>query len=282
MLGTHMADEAQLYDLAFSDGSFISVFNTENNTVDVSGLTDTQRENVVGIVYYRGNPTTDDGLLRTDYPDCTHGLILALKDMTDGKVKWQQNRGDYSNYSVSEKIEDWDSKLKPNSNNSILIENYHSGSNSNVDTEKLNKILGYNNTKLLRAFNHYYSDNDYKVRPIEYLDLFVADNKAPESSSGWFLPSPKELALMVRDDVKFEEEGSSTDRFTNIQNILEALDNASMVVTEYWSSSESKSIYPSDSPSYNAWLVYFTEYKYGIVGENNKLCSYYLRAVCAF
>jgi hypothetical protein len=293
-LGTHMADEAQLYDLAFSDGSFVSVWpegvskdaiivgdNLTKLQNNINNLNSNQSAGVVGIVYWTGDPTTDDGLLQTDYPGCKHGLILALKDLHTATIKWQDQ--EYENYSVSEQIENWDSNLKPQSNESISI-NFDEGSNvdNTANVEQLNKILGYNNTKLLRAYNYYYSDCDHKVRPIEYLDLFIAGNKAPEGSSGWFLPSPKELVLITKSDgdVSFHT-GSSSLQYQNIQNILETLSNASKMslnssMQKYWSSSEGK------SPTYYKTLyvnINFGGYVY-YLEKNNAYAT--ARAVCAF
>jgi biopolymer transport protein ExbD len=208
-------------------------------------------------------------------------LILALKDLHTATIKWQDQ--EYENYSVSEQIENWDSNLKPQSNESISI-NFDEGSNvdNTANVEQLNKILGYNNTKLLRAYNYYYSDCDHKVRPIEYLDLFIAGNKAPEGSSGWFLPSPKELVLITKSDgdVSFHT-GSSSLQYQNIQNILETLSNASKMslnssMQKYWSSSEGK------SPTYYKTLyvnINFGGYVY-YLEKNNAYAT--ARAVCAF
>jgi hypothetical protein len=298
MLGTHMADEAQLYDLALSDGSFISVFNTDNNTVDVSGLTDTQLANVVGIVYWLSTgsednavtPLKDDALLASDHSGCAYGYILALKDMAldeDGDAKpiqWQDRN--YYTESVSDAINGMDEKFKPQSENSILIS--YDRTQDSGETEKLNKALGYNNTKLLRAYNYYCADYSHKVRPIEYLDLFAAKNEAPKGSSGWYLPSPKELVLMLGDNsnIEFYSGKSITNQFDNIQRILEALgENASKMGDWYWSSSEckyTKGVEDEAVINYYAWRVDFNWSNYGYVNDGDRSNYEYVRAVCAF
>jgi hypothetical protein len=297
MLGTHMANEAQLYDLALSDGSFISVFNTDNNTVDVNGLTDIQRENVVGVVYWLSTddetqesgkltPLTYDKVLENEHPGCTHGYIVALKDMTDGSVKWQNQ--EYANYSVFNQFSSIDSKFLPNDYDSSIIEYTDFASN---DITQLNKALGYNNTRLLRGYNHYYSDYDHKVRPIECLDLFVADNKAPEGSSGWFLPSPKELVLLVRSDneICFYDYTESVDKtkFNNIRSIIVSIDFNAGVGASCWTSSECYNKNQYNGDKYKSLYVLFGDIGgYNAFGgvridkKKNEECN--LRAVCAF
>jgi hypothetical protein len=292
----HEADEAKLYDLAMSDGTFITVWDDNDASAystNINKLSDDQLANVVGIVYYTsGDPTADDALLANDYKDCTHGYILALKDMAlddEGNakgVKWQDDY--YSEESVSKAIDDdMDSKFKPQSSESILIEYDDTKTSDKGDTQKLNRALGYNNTKLLRAYNYYYSDATHKVRPIEYLDLFAAKNAAPKGSSGWYLPSPKELVLILENNnsIEFGKGKSITDQFKNIQGILKALDNASKMGDYYWSSSERKYTYTSDDKTafnYKAWIVFFYSSLHGQVEGNNKDTGNYVRAVCAF
>jgi hypothetical protein len=301
-LGTHMADEAQLYDLAFSDGSFVSVWpegvsrteslsdeNLEILQTNIYNLTILQRAYLVGIVYWKGDPAKDDGLLQTDYPDCKHGLILALKDMSKTDVQWILYE-EY--YSVSDAIDKWDSDLKPVSDNTILIEYDGTQNADNANNVKqLNKALGYNNTKLLRAYNYYRSDADHKVHPIEYLDSFADKNDAPKGSSGWYLPSPKELVLTLEDNssIEFYTGKSATDQINNIQKILDldALNASKMREDLYWSSSECKYTYVSFSDDritfgYNVWRVNFSGNEYGNVIDYSGYGNSYLRAVCAF
>jgi hypothetical protein len=279
--GDHKAADAKLYDLAMSDGTFITVWDDNDASAystNINNLTEDQRANVVGIVYYTGgDPTADDDLLKTDYSGCTHGYILALNDMNTSYVQWQDDQ--YYQYYVSDEIEKMDANFRPSSYNSILIS--FDGTNEYGVDDKLKKALGYNNTKLLRAYNYYYADYNHKVRPIEYLDLFAAKNAAPKGSSGWYLPSPKELALTLGADVEARlHKGISgvTTQFNNIQNILSAL-NASQLKSSYWSSSECK---VNNSQRYTACEVNINYLSNGYVNDSNKNSITDLRAVCAF
>jgi hypothetical protein len=199
--------------------------------------------------------------------------------MVSGDIKWQD-----SEESVFETFQSKDgNSMNPDAGSyqSIVI--------GYDDTNHLQKALGYNNTKVLRAYNYDFADANHKVLPIKYLDEFADENDAPKGSSGWYLPSPKELVLMVLEDnseIRFYDYGSITTQFSNIQLILEALgENASEVGRLYWSSSESKYTEELDGEivsKYYAWVVYFYSICYGRVNDYSKDGSNYVRAVCAF
>lgn len=288
------ADKAELYALAFTDGTYLNIWDAENNKIDEdmwSEYEDTDKT-VCGIVYWLGDPTNDDGLLKADYKDCTHGLILALYDMdataSDSRVSWQLYSNDYgysyTDFYVSDKISNMDSQLFPNNYESIAISYTYTYTGS-VDETQLNKALGYNNTKLLRIFNSNYCVNDnekYKVLPIDYLDSFANGYAAPNGSSGWYWPSPKELVLIVRNDteVKFNYGTSRTDQFGYIQGILDKLEKVGMK-DYYWSSSECKYTNGTSEKSYAIGVCLYSN-KHGYVDYYAKVSTNHLRAVCAF
>jgi hypothetical protein len=301
------AEDAELYALAFTDGTYLNIWDASNNKIDEgkwSKYKSSTDKTVCGIVYWLGNPAKDDGLLQTDYPDCSHGLILALKDMTDYDVAWQYDenldydldydnlKNEYTYKSVSDAIDGWTSELKPSSYESISIE--YDDTKSSGDKVKLNKALGYNNTKLLYLYNSNYcvdGNEKYKVLPIDYLVSFAKDNAAPTGSCGWYLPSPKELVLLLGDnsDIIFYDGDEITSQFSNIQSILNTLSNASsMGYSWYWSSSECKHLYESGGnicTEYMAWYVRFDGgYNYGNVDYYYKYIDSFsrVRAVCAF
>jgi hypothetical protein len=284
------AENAELYALAFTDGTYLNIWDSENKKIDEEmwdEYTSNTQKTVCGIVYWLSTgsednvvtPLTDDKILEIDHSNCTHGYILALKDMVSGDIKWQD-----SEESVFETFQSKDgNSMNPDAGSyqSIVI--------GYDDTNQLQKALGYNNTKVLRAYNYDFADAEHKVLPIKYLDEFAAENDAPKGSSGWYLPSPKELVLMVLEDnseIRFYDYGSKTTQFDNIQLILEALgENASEVGRLYWSSSESKYTEERDGEivsNYYAWVVYFYSIYYGRVNDYSKDGSNYVRAVCAF
>jgi hypothetical protein len=296
-LGTHFADDAQLYDLALSDGSFVSVWPegvlkdatlNDDNLIQIQENFDKLNlspQSICGLVYYVNGITgydIRDNVLQYDHPNCTHGFILALNDMPEGYIKWQE-----TSESVYEKFQTKDGiSVNPNSlKYEPIVLNYYTNGADN-DVAQLKKALGYNNTKVLRAYDYYYADSDHKVTLVESLDNFVNENAAPEGSSGWYIPSPRELVLLLQsDDIEFRGNGIDiTTQFANIQGILENIIGASEMKDDcYWTSSEGT----QNVSIYGAWGVHFDSGNYSRVSlyyknDGTSNSDLYLRAVCAF
>ena len=58
------ADEPEVGDYFYSDGTWSSDLDADKE--------------VIGIVFYTGNPAKDDPTLQADHPECTHGLAVAI------------------------------------------------------------------------------------------------------------------------------------------------------------------------------------------------------------
>ena len=109
-------------DYYYSDGSYSSALETGKDPI--------------GIIFWVGDPTKDDAILRQEHPGCTHGLVVALHE-TDSP--WQAY---YSDYDAT--VSAW---LGNNlTGYTSLLAGYKMDDN-------LNKMLGYNNTKAIEAFN---------------------------------------------------------------------------------------------------------------------------------
>lgn len=139
---------------------------------------------VVGIVFWSGDPTADDPALKKDHPECINGLAVALTE----EVSAFQTNG-YSFYSTSEYkyIQNWAEKNKPGYVS--LISGLARGDNGNF-------ILGYNNTEVLMAFNNDPDNSSWPLESIGLLEDFRESNPLPETTSGWYMPSVKELSIM--------------------------------------------------------------------------------------
>jgi hypothetical protein len=252
------------------------------------------------VVYYNGGIVGEDirdNVLQYYHPSCTHGYIVALNDLTTERTAWQnpyvfvydvfQNtEGNAMNPTTSS-----NPKYEP-----IFIEYVYPDGGNNT---QLAKALGYNNTKVLKAFNDDYcvGDNvDYKVKAVEYLEDFAKSIDAPEGSSGWYIPSPKELELIINDDINFYGVGGvcyETERFKAVKSVLERLEVDGFAAATidkylYWSSSECRYTHsPSGSVYLEVWTVHFSYYAeeyipIGEVSRNAKSFTGDLRAVCAF
>lgn len=65
----------------------------------------------------------------------------------------------------------------------------------NTGVEKgLNNMNGYSNTRTMREWNKIYPSNDFQI--MDGIKKFEQSTPAPSSSSGWFLPSLKELSIL--------------------------------------------------------------------------------------
>lgn len=177
--------QVRRYDYAMSDGSFVTSTNA---------LMDIQKAQCVGIVYWTIYESDSQGfltgdILKNDYPNCNHGLIISLNNAVSGTVKWQSSTESvYSSFQNTNYFTDTERE----SYKSVLMGKTES------DKEPFVYFEGYAQTKLLKQYNNYCDANsksDYKVIPITYLDDFVKNYPAPKNSTGWYLPSPKEMML---------------------------------------------------------------------------------------
>lgn len=259
-------------DFAMKDGSFMKY--DANAT-----LTDAQKANVAGIVFWTetedNGPSTlvgdvvADKVMQSAFPNCTHGLIVSLTNVSTGCV-WQS-----SYESIYDKFQNTDHFNPENEANYAAIES-GTGSDQNI-----NKILGYNNTKVLEAYNAYCkenSKNDYLVKPIEALVDWKASNLDIANTTGWFLPSAKELHMLCYKDVAdvWNEYGTDKLDTKNVVNTsLEKVNGTPFDDNFYWSSSEYA------GSDYNAFGVSFYDggVLYGIDEDHD---ADYVRAVCAY
>lgn len=257
----------QIGDYLLVDGTLVSRDET---------LTDEQKAKVVAIVFWspaesdytNPNPSspparlTDDKIMANDYPNCTHGLALSVNKLTfygNEKMKWQQSQYEH--------IKNWQS----GSNfNHPLKDKFASVASNTGPTDQAQIIYGYQNTVVYRAYNAYCTSNNrspYYVIPVIALDEFVKSHPAPKGSTGWFLPSSKEMGLLVNRDSDHAE------IFDTINTYLSKAGGD--VITRncsYWSSTEH---------DYNHDRA-FRQYMPGGSGVQLKSTSYRARVVCAF
>lgn len=145
-------------DYYYSDGTWSSELQ--------SGKT------VIGVVFAKMNATASDPLLARDFPGCTHGLVVSTVEYAEqdfGAVSAYNGHGYYAALGYD--------------------------ANAVVDTDKSN---GYGNTLAHKDMN--------ASRP-DYCLLFNAESgvvathtasfAAPAVASSWFIPSFKEMQLLV-------------------------------------------------------------------------------------
>lgn len=255
-------------DVALVDGSFVSQDK-------IAEMTDAQKAAMVGVVFWTTKDTdptgrtypaslTDDKVMNADFPHCTHGLIVSLKN--SAKMTWSN-----SEESVYENFQSQSDEYNPTTSDYVSV------CQNNNDGADFYKIYGYQNTKVLKAYNDYCTVNNktgYIMNPVASLASFSEQNSAPEGSTGWYLPSTKELNILCNEDVDEIWNNTGSMRNKNLLNTVFSLLGVDGLVSEnYWSSSECD----SDQGGANSF--------YGDGSANyprKKVPDYYARYVCAF
>jgi hypothetical protein len=279
-------DDVQLYDLALSDGSFVRVWDDDADKLaeNIANLTEAQKAAIKGVVYWlesEADETTslsNDPVLKRDYPDCNHGLIVALDELED--IVWSKN----DEYWICNEFQR-KSDVYGNLDRYAYIDDgkvYAQHSNGKGNYDNTNKILGYNNTTVLKAYNEQISETYQKVLVVEPLENFNKGNRI-NGTSGWYVPSIKELALLVTDEqITNEWENVSnynySTRNNNLSCLYVALTTISKLFTEkidYWSSTE--------DVDDDAWCIYQDNGSIDYIWSGStKSCKGNIRLVCAF
>lgn len=201
-----------------------------------------EAKTVVGVVYYVGDPSVNDRLLKKEHPECVNGLVLSIYEFKD--FFQPQNREYMAHYGAGNNnryyIQDWISENHPEFQ-SILSVGVAMGDSGNL-------MLGYNNTNAMIAFNEDSDNSAWPLIPIQKLEAFRNDNPLPANTSGWYMPSLKELYLMTE-----------TDPSVNIFWALREGDNKDVVNKSLAKINGAALLGNSDEQSMNYWSS--TEYK---------------------
>lgn len=166
--------EPKVGDIFYSDGTW-------STKIDKS-------KEAVGVIFWLGDPTAQDAALKKDFPECTHGLVIAAFPNMNAYA-WQIGVD-----SSSPLVGDW---VAANTEYQSVTSSYGS------DTRR-NFISGYNNTKALEAYNNSENGQTTPVMAAVRAINFRNSNPAPTGTSGWFLPSIKELTLLLNEEIDGE------------------------------------------------------------------------------
>ena len=137
----------------------------------------------IGIVFHVGDITEYDPALKAEHPNCIHGLVVALDEVSS--MPWQRNYKDYN-----DTVGRW---VELNTEYETITTGYELGDN-------LNRPMGYNNTKAIEAFNAAPGYEDWTVTAVEWVVDYRTKVAAPETSSDWYLGSSKEMSMLVSGD----------------------------------------------------------------------------------
>ena len=190
---------AKVGDYIYSDGSWGSEPNPSGKSV-------------IAVVYWVGNASLFDPILEQDYPNCSHGLAMSLKQ---GKAEqWMK---DWENYFFNTDGELDAKTLFFNMGNSPLCDNsgsltewgiVHSSYADKIRPYFENKDLwagsgfpglgGYTYTAVLEQYTREYPNaGQFPFQFYINAMNLVKDIEAPLTTSRWYLPSIFEAALMV-------------------------------------------------------------------------------------
>lgn len=200
-----------LGDYYFSDGTYASEIDANKE--------------VIGIVFWVGDPTASDPALKREHPECTHGLVVALNEVV---TPWQYN---WDQYGKDKLVGDW---IKSNTE-------YESIATKTKPEDNMNKIIGYNNTKGIECFNADPSNSEWKVEAVEEVVKYRESHPTPAHTSGWYFPSLKELSLLCTGEWEgtIWDIANETDMRDFIAEKLANVPNAEPFNNVgYWSSSE--------------------------------------------
>lgn len=155
-------------------------------------------ENAIGVVFFVGNPqpsvlysgkyTEYQDILRSDFPDCTHGLVIALNDA---------NNGSTSRFCSSQKeiwIDSW-RKNEFEDGTRYFDVTYN---NKNQAVELLLEMKGYSNTKLMEISQNYESVSKRSELMCEILAKYKGFVSTPDLSTGWYCPSFGEFNAIIK------------------------------------------------------------------------------------
>lgn len=203
-----------------------------------------------------------------EHPNCTHGLAVSIKD-APGNVSWQN-------------VNDW-------------VADFQRGTDFNpVDKDEyVNIATGFDATGNINRYSvtrtrkccgritdiaRQTGKTGALVNPAEVLKTFIANNPAPANSTGWFLPSVKELHMLCYKDV---DNIAYTRDNTETRDIVEV--SISAVGGDALSPRNNHKRFMSSSESPSNKNGAFSVYFYNAFAQlSEKDGALNVRAVCAF
>lgn len=223
--------EMEAGDIIYSDGSWSKLLVPSKEPV--------------GVIFWVGDPTSDDPLLKEDYPGCTNGLALSLDEHDS---PWMSSYEAFGSV-----VSDWVSLHGKRDYLPVVIDDSYGD---------FNRKTGYNNTLAIEEFNNAPENASWPVEAVANASAYNEANATVPGGSRWYLPSIKELALMCAGEYDLyggQEVGN--DMTVKINAAMSLIPGAKQLrVIFYWSSSE----WNNES----AWSNHFYN---SYIGANNKV-----------
>lgn len=253
----YVNDELKVGDYMYSDGTYSTCLRDDREPV--------------AIVFWLGDPGKSDASLKKEHPSCSNGLAVALSDCR--LTSWQlfhENYKDEGQYYLQGQTGLW-----------IRYNTTYKDNTVGAEDRDMNSISGYNDTKGMEVFNADKSNSNWPVEAVEAVVSYGDECQAPQNTTGWYLPSLKELSLMCSGDVQGNL-WMQTDPGTGVRDLINQrlgkIGGSDKLATEsgldsfYWSSQE-----------LNDYIAYRLDMSSGTVAQRIKSHSNTIvRAIFAF
>jgi hypothetical protein len=194
-------------DYLFSDGTWSTAPNPNKK--------------IAGVVFWTGNPSTDDPMLRSEHPECINGLAVSIDESTSG---WQPEMRRYN-----ATVHSW---VAANTGLPRVL-------TDEQDTYGLTrKFIGYGTTRSLEAFDAAPENSSWRLEVVQKLASFRKNNPAVENSSGWYIPSPRELQMLCTGESGGRPDWGPTTNMILINDRLSAIGGNMLESYLYYSTIE--------------------------------------------
>lgn len=269
--GGVVVGDVNVGDYYYSDGTVSSTFD--------------ESKTPVGIVFHVfENGTVSDTELAADFPACNHGLVVSLAGINNTVWSSHAARLGY-NMGVSDK----------NYFASILA--YIPGC-ENIDIMNTTAMNGYSNTKAYKTFNDYNDESQQYViieqqfipdgtegeegKPngewvdvnipvhvniLDSLDIFTVVAPA-DYTSGWFVPSAAEVAMIGENITVINEKLTAIDASYAIPTVGEFVPGQGVVTPALWTSTMVESFSYYGMTEYNGGVMMYNLESSSAVGTS--------------
>ena len=269
--GGVVVGDVNVGDYYYSDGTVSSTFD--------------ESKTPVGIVFHVfENGTVSDTELAADFPACNHGLVVSLAGINN--TVWSSRAAQLGyNMGVS------------NANYFASILAYIPGC-ENIDIMNTTAMNGYSNTKAYKTFNDYNDESQQYViieqqfipdgteneegKPngewvdvnipvhvniLDSLDIFTVVAPA-DYTSGWFVPSAAEVAMIGENITVINEKLTAIDASYAIPTVGEFVPGQGVVTPALWTSTMVESFSYYGMTEYNGGVMMYNLESSSAVGTS--------------
>ena len=230
--------------------------------------------NVIGIVCYIGNPqpsithpqsgnTEDNDALKRDYPNCKHGLVLALNNTLDNTNKFSSWR------TVGEAYCDWFSKDEEWMGKFVDCNTGNNSATKDKWVEQYPAFMGYNNTMLLTMCYEGKGQPTMCDDAYKQITSYRDNVSVPANTTPWYLPSIACWEQVAKNLSAVNSSLGKVEAATQLESV-----EASAKFGFYWSSTLRN--------GYTQWVHAMNGGSYNIVNSYGSTAAGYFRLMLAF